>query len=182
MLSNRARLSLTDICDNMRLAEGFAAGLSVEGRRRIVGRFAPQPVASRSSPKRPAAFPRASAIVTLICFGPRSWGEKRLSPRMAAPFGALGLGPVSVKPHRQREGIGNQLVRMGLEQAREGGRQGVFVVGDPKFYTRFGFDPALAKGFTSRYSGPHLMALALGRKLPTREGVIGYASAFDSLG
>ena len=31
MLSNRARLSLTDICDNMRLAEDFAAGLSVEG-------------------------------------------------------------------------------------------------------------------------------------------------------
>jgi putative acetyltransferase len=51
-----------------------------------------------------------------------------------------------------------------------------------KFYTRFGFEPSLAKGFTSRYSGPHLMALALGKELPTREGVIGYASAFDSLG
>jgi len=101
---------------------------------------------------------------------------------MTAPFRALGLGPVSVKPHRQREGIGNQLVRMGLEQAREGGWQGVFVVGDPKFYARFGFEPALAMGFTSRYSGPHLMALALGRELPTREGVIGYASAFESLG
>ena len=32
-----------------------------------------------------------------------------LFSRMAAPFRALGLGPVSVKPHRQREGIGNQL-------------------------------------------------------------------------
>jgi putative acetyltransferase len=105
-----------------------------------------------------------------------------LFSRMAAPFRALGLGPVSVKPHRQREGIGNQLVCMGLEQAREGGWQGVFVVGDPKFYTHFGFEPALAKGFTSRYSGPHLMALAFGKELPTREGVIGYASAFDSLG
>jgi putative acetyltransferase len=105
-----------------------------------------------------------------------------LFSRMAAPFRALGLGPVSVKPHRQREGIGNQLVRMGLEQAIEGGWKGVFVVGDPKFYTRFGFQAALAKGFTSRYSGPHLMALARCRKLPTREGVIGYASAFDSLG
>src|SRR5260370_5755287 len=30
MLSNRARLALTDIRDNIRLAEEFAAGLSVE--------------------------------------------------------------------------------------------------------------------------------------------------------
>jgi putative acetyltransferase len=105
-----------------------------------------------------------------------------LFSRMAAPFRALGLGPVSVKPNRQREGIGSQLIRTGLEQAREAGWQGVFVVGDPKLYTRFGFEPALAKGFTSRYSGPHLMAVALGRELPTREGVIGYAAAFDSLG
>jgi putative acetyltransferase len=105
-----------------------------------------------------------------------------LFSRMAAPFRALGLGPVSVKPNRQHEGIGSQLIRTGLEQAREAGWQGVFVVGDPKLYTRFGFEPALAKGFTSRYSGPHLMAVALGSELPTREGVIGYASAFDSLG
>src|SRR5215472_11477270 len=33
MLSNRARLALTDIRDNIRLAEQFAAGLSAEGLR-----------------------------------------------------------------------------------------------------------------------------------------------------
>jgi uncharacterized protein with HEPN domain len=33
MLSNRARLALTEICDNIRLAEQFAAGLSVEALR-----------------------------------------------------------------------------------------------------------------------------------------------------
>ena len=58
---------------------------------------------------------------------------------------------------------------------------GVFVLGDPKFYSRFGFDPDLAGGFMCRYSGPHLMALALGRELPATEGVIEYAPAFDSL-
>jgi putative acetyltransferase len=105
-----------------------------------------------------------------------------LFSRMTAPFRALGLGPVSVKPNRQRAGIGSRLVRTGLDQAREGGWQGVFVVGDPKLYTRFGFEPALANGFTSRHSGPHLMALALGRELPTRAGIIEYASAFDSFG
>jgi putative acetyltransferase len=101
---------------------------------------------------------------------------------MVAPFRALGLGPVSVRPNRQRAGIGSKLIRTGLDQAREAGWQAVFVLGDPKFYNRFGFDPALASGFMSRYSGPHLMALSLGGELPTREGYIQYASAFDSLG
>lgn len=105
-----------------------------------------------------------------------------LFSRLVAPFRALGLGPVSVRPNRQRAGIGSKLIRMGLDHAREGGWQGVFVLGDPKFYSRFGFDPALARGFMSRYSGPHLMALSLGGELPAREGYIEYASAFDSLG
>jgi putative acetyltransferase len=102
--------------------------------------------------------------------------------RMIAPFRALGLGPISVKPSRQHTGIGSLLIRTGLDQAREAGWQGVFVLGDPRFYSRFGFDPDLAGGFICRYSGPQLMALALGNELPTREGVIEYASAFDSLG
>src|SRR6516164_6234924 len=68
-----------------------------------------------------------------------------LFSRMTAPFRALGLGPVSVKRNRQRAGIGSLLIRTGLDRARKAGWQGVFVVGDPKFYTRFGFDPALAK-------------------------------------
>ena len=38
MLSKRARLALTGIRDNMRLAEEFAADLSVEALTRIVGR------------------------------------------------------------------------------------------------------------------------------------------------
>jgi putative acetyltransferase len=105
-----------------------------------------------------------------------------LFSRMAAPFRALGLGPVSVKPIRQRAGIGSRLVRTGLDQAREGGWQGVFVLGEPKYYIRFGFDPVLASGFMSRYSGPHLMALSLGVGLPATVGVIEYPPAFDSLG
>jgi putative acetyltransferase len=101
---------------------------------------------------------------------------------VTAPFRALGLGPVSVKPNRQRRGIGSRLIRAGLDYAGEAGWVGVFVLGDPKFYSRFGFDPDLAAGFMCRFCGPHLMALALGRELPTREGVIEFASAFGSFG
>ena len=101
-----------------------------------------------------------------------------LFSRMTAPFRALGLGPVSVKPNRQRRGIGSRLIRTGLDYAGEAGWQGAFVLGDSKFYSRFGFDPDLAGGFVCRFSGPNLMALALGGELPTREGIIEYASAF----
>jgi putative acetyltransferase len=42
-----------------------------------------------------------------------------LFSRMAAPFPALALAPVSVRPDRQRSGIGSQLIRAGLDRARK---------------------------------------------------------------
>ena len=101
---------------------------------------------------------------------------------MAAPFRALALAPVSVAPHRQRSGVGTRLIRAGLDRARAGGWRGVFVLGDPAYYRRFGFDPALALGFASPYAGPHLMALALGGgDLPATGGRIDHAPAFAAL-
>jgi len=102
--------------------------------------------------------------------------------KMAAPFRALGLAPVAVAPDWQRKRAGSQLIRWGLQQAGESGWQGVFVLGDPQFYRRFGFDPLLASGFTSAYAGPHLMVLALGQPLPATTGRIDYAPAFETLG
>ena len=74
------------------------------------------------------------------------------------------------------------MIRWGLEQAERAGWQGVFVLGDPRFYRRFGFDPALDNGFTSPHAGPHLMALALGESLPAITGTIDDAPAFAALG
>ena len=101
-----------------------------------------------------------------------------LFSRMDAPFRALGLAPVAVTPQRQRSGIDGRLIRAGLERVRSAGWQGVFVLGDPGYYRRFGFDSTLAGGFASPYAGPHLMALSLGPDLPARSGRIGYAPAF----
>ena len=105
-----------------------------------------------------------------------------LFSRMTAPIRALGLAPVSVRPNRQRAGIGSRLIRAGLERATVAGWQAVFVLGEPTYYRRFGFDPSLASGFRSRYAGPHLMALALGADLAVTTGSIEYAPAFLSLG
>jgi putative acetyltransferase len=102
--------------------------------------------------------------------------------RMEAPFRALGLGPVAVRPDRQGQGIGGGLIREGLLRAQDEDWQAVFVLGEPAYYRRFGFDPALAAGFRSPYAGPYLMALPLGATdLPTRSGRVDYAPAFAAL-
>jgi putative acetyltransferase len=57
----------------------------------------------------------------------------------------LALGPIAVLPTFQRQGIGQALVNEGLKTIRDLGTQGCVLVGEPAFYTRFGFrhDPAL---------------------------------------
>ncbi len=104
-----------------------------------------------------------------------------LLSRMAAPFPALALAPVSVAPDRQGLGIGSALVRAALERARSEGWVGVFVLGDPGYYTRFGFSIAAAAGFSSPYAGPHFMLLALTEPLPASEGELRHAPAFGAL-
>lgn len=108
-------------------------------------------------------------------------GHVLFSP-MAAPFRALGLAPLAVCRDRRRRGIGSILVQDGLDRAAADGWQGVFVVGDPDYYGRFGFSAALASGFVSPYAGPHLMVLPLNGPLPATTGPVAYAPAFDALG
>ena len=56
-----------------------------------------------------------------------------------------GVGPVAVRPELQRQGIGSALINEGLERLRKMGSNGCVVLGEPEFYTRFGFrtDPRL---------------------------------------
>ncbi|WP_439616731.1 GNAT family N-acetyltransferase [Shinella sp.] len=52
-----------------------------------------------------------------------------------------GLGPISVDPTRQGEGIGSKLVREGLSQLKALGASGCVLLGNPAYYGRFGFAP-----------------------------------------
>jgi len=54
----------------------------------------------------------------------------------------FGLGPVSVTPERQGEGIGGQLIRRGLAELSERGALGCVLTGNPTYYQRFGFELA----------------------------------------
>jgi putative acetyltransferase len=50
-----------------------------------------------------------------------------------------GLGPISVLPEYQRQGIGTSLVDRGLSLLKGLGGRGCVLVGDPNYYQRFGF-------------------------------------------
>jgi len=87
----------------------------------------------------------------------------------------FGLGPVSVAPDRQRRGIGTALIEQGLARLRELDAAGCVVLGDPNYYTRFGFvcDPLLT------YAGvppEYFLALPLGSTRAA--GEVRYHTAF----
>ena len=54
-------------------------------------------------------------------------------------LGWFGLGPVSVSRMFQRRGIGVALIKEGLRLLKDRGTAGCVVLGDPKYYRRFGF-------------------------------------------
>ena len=103
-------------------------------------------------------------------------GHILLSP-MREPDRCLGLAPVSVAPDFQGRGIGESLIRAGIEQARREGWRGIFVLGHAAYYPRFGFSPEAARDFSSPFAGPHFTFLALTADAP-REGAARYAAAF----
>jgi putative acetyltransferase len=104
-----------------------------------------------------------------------------LLSKMDAPFPALALAPVSVIPSRQRSGIGSVLIKRAVNKARETGWAAIFVLGDPNYYKRFGFDQEAATGFTSPYAGRHFMVLKLLPSLPAATGELRHAPAFAAL-
>jgi putative acetyltransferase len=55
---------------------------------------------------------------------------------------AAQLAPLAVQPAYQRRGVGAALIRRGLTACLEAGWRAVFLVGDPRYYSRFGFQLA----------------------------------------
>jgi putative acetyltransferase len=51
-----------------------------------------------------------------------------------------GLGPVSVLPKHQGQGVGKALIHEGLSRLKGLGARGCCLVGHPKYYRKFGFD------------------------------------------
>jgi putative acetyltransferase len=96
-------------------------------------------------------------------------------------FPAVGLAPLAVVAPHRRQGVGAALVRAGLDRLAARGETIVFVLGNPDYYTRFGFALDLAQPFICVYAGPYFMALCLADTAP-RAGIVRYPAAFDGLG
>ena len=93
------------------------------------------------------------------------------------------LSPVAVEPEHQGRGIGAALVRAGVEACPIRGWEAVFLVGNPVYYRRFGFEMAGPRGFAC--GGPHgpaLQVLELRRgALAGAAGHVAFHPAFDAL-
>ncbi len=88
-----------------------------------------------------------------------------------------GLGPVSVQPEFQNQGVGSQLIHAGLDKLKTLEAAGCVLLGDPEYYARFGFKakPELVlQGVPAEY----FQTLSFTEKMP--HGDVVYAEAFNA--
>jgi putative acetyltransferase len=117
---------------------------------------------------------RAGRVVGHIFFSPVSFE----SP--TAPC-ACQLSPLAVLPTVQRAGIGSVLIQQGLAVCSSIGWTAVFLLGNPSYYSRFGFQMAVDQELT--HSGPdgeYLQYLELERRaLSAVSGEVFFHPVFD---
>lgn len=93
--------------------------------------------------------------------------------------GWYGLGPVSVVPEQQGRSIGTMLITHALEGLRTSGAAGCVVLGEPGYYSRFGFsaDPSLVlPGVPAEY----FQAIVFDGARPV--GEVAYHASFEATG
>ncbi|RPJ23900.1 MAG: N-acetyltransferase [Chloroflexi bacterium] len=90
----------------------------------------------------------------------------------------IGLAPVAVRPDVHSQGIGSGLIREGLRLCAELGYDYCVVLGDPKYYQRFGFERASQFGVQNEYGADHAFMMIRFSKRSTVQGLIKYAPEF----
>lgn len=93
--------------------------------------------------------------------------------------GWYGLGPVSVVPERQRQGIGKALIREGLSRLKSMQARGCCLVGHPHYYRQFGFGntPDLTHAGVPPEA---FFALSFDGRMP--QGTVAFHAAFMATG
>lgn len=92
---------------------------------------------------------------------------------------ALGLGPIGVAPEFQGTGVGSALMRAVISKAEDLGETLIGLLGEPSYYSRFGFVPASQLGVSSPDPewGDYFQARGT-----AASGTFRYAEPFDRLG
>jgi putative acetyltransferase len=99
-------------------------------------------------------------------------------------FFALALGPMAVLPSFQHQGVGSKLVSRGLQECLSIGHPIVFVLGHPRFYSRFGFESAGPKGFQCQWAVPDdvfMIKELIEGTISARRGLVKYHPEFSKL-
>ena len=91
--------------------------------------------------------------------------------------GWYGLGPISVLPPRQGNGIGSRLMEQALSELRAMQAAGCVLLGDPAYYARFGFEAHAGLQLPGVPPG-YFMTLAFDGPVP--EGIAHYSDAFNA--
>ena len=90
-----------------------------------------------------------------------------------------GVAPLSVLPRYQSTGIGSQLMETVIEKSRDSGLDALFLLGDPSYYQRFGFQ---VTGVRSDYPAEYFQAFELTPGcLRDGQTKAQYASAFAAI-
>ena len=94
--------------------------------------------------------------------------------------GHLALAPLSVTPQWQRRHIGSALVKEGHNRARKLGYGLCVVLGDYRYYRRFGYRPAAEFGIVPPpgIDGRYYMAIELNPAERFTSGIVKYAEPF----
>jgi putative acetyltransferase len=91
---------------------------------------------------------------------------------------ALAIAPLCVARSHQGQGIGSGLMKEFLRRAESGGWPLVLVLGDPRYYQRFGFEPSGPFGICYRPVGerdPHFQVRRLPEFDPSLRGEFTYS-------
>ncbi len=92
----------------------------------------------------------------------------------------MALAPVGVLPEYQNRGIGSRLIRAGLETCGEAGYDAVVLLGEPGYYSRFGFERASDYGLGNEYGvdEPFMVAPLKSGALDGASGTVRYQPEF----
>ena len=84
------------------------------------------------------------------------------------------LAPMAVKPDFQKQGVGSELLRFALRQPEIKDKT-IFVLGDPNFYKKFGFEPCATPVCPFDKSNLHFLGI---RNNSNNQFTVGYESEF----
>ncbi|AMV36471.1 GNAT family N-acetyltransferase [Planctomyces sp. SH-PL62] len=111
-------------------------------------------------------------------------GHVAFSPVTVGPgvIGA-GLAPLAVRSANRGRGVGGMLIGEGLAACCTAGFGWAVVLGEPRYYARFGFRPAPGVGLADEYGGGDAFQVAelVPGALPVGAGLVRYAPEFASL-